>query len=540
LTAGHGRVAWLRGLTGGAVAPSEQPCFYDPGILARSLTTAEIERLVQGFGIAAKTAKSAGIDAVELHGHCGYLIDQFMTPIWNRRKDRYGGDLEGRLRFSREIVENIKANAGRDFPVIFRMSVEHYFPGGREMAESLEIASYLEKSGVDALNVNVGCYDAVKGLQYPAYDPPGGWAFLSETVRKSVNIPVITAGRLGYPEIAEKILREDKADFIGLGRALLADPEWPNKVQNGKTDDILTCIGCNDCMHAVSTTSSINCALNPLTGREKDLAITPCRIKKSVLVIGGGPAGMEAAMIAALRGHAVTLWEKSGQLGGSLIPLSVPDFKLDFKLLKSYLSGQIEKLGVKIELGIEATPEMIQRMDPEVLIIAVGAKPVIPDIPGINKKSIITAFDALSGKKRVGERIAVLGGGLIGCETALYLSQKGKEVAIIEPGEALAPNEFEFNRKDLLWVLNNGGVRLLTNTRPVEVTYDGLVIDSSSGKRSLKTDTVVLAAGFKSEVGLLRALEEKGIRYQPVGDCVVPRNKMKAVIWSGFYAARSI
>jgi 2-enoate reductase len=407
----------------------------------------------------------AGIDAVELHGHCGYLIDQFMTPVWNRRIDEYGGDFTGRMRFPGEIVQSIKSEAGPDFPVIFRMAVEHYFPGGREMAESLEIARYLEQIGVDALNINVGCYDAVKGLQYPAYDPPGGWAFLSENVKKSVNIPIITAGRLGYPEIAERILQENEADFIGLGRALLVDPEWPNKVRDGKTDDILTCIGCNDCMHAVSTNSSISCALNPLTGKEKDLAIKPAGIKKSVLIVGGGPAGMEAARIAALRGHESRLWEKSDRLGGSLIPLSVPDFKLDFRLLKNYLAGQIKKLGVKIELGIEATPEMIQKINPEVLIIATGARPVMPEIPGIHRQTVVTAFNVLSGKQQAGRNVAVIGGGLVGCETALYLSQTGREVVIVEPGEAMAPDEFEFNRKDLLWALNHAGALLLTGTR---------------------------------------------------------------------------
>jgi 2-enoate reductase len=540
LTAGHGRVAWPYGLVRGAVAPSKQPCFYDPKITARQLTIEEIDRLVKGFGLSAKIASLAGIDAVEIHGHCGYLIDQFMTTIWNHRTDRYGGNLEGRLRFPLEIVESIKAGAGRDFPIIFRMSLKHNYKGGREVEESLEIARILEKAGVDAINANVGCYDAVKGLQYPTYDPPGSWINFSEAVKKAVRIPVIAVGKLGYPEIAEGILQEGRADFIGLGRALLADPEWPSKVKEGRQDDILMCIGCNECMRMIASSHAIGCAINPLAGREKELAITESEKKKSVLIVGGGPAGMEAARVAASKGNEVTLYEKGDKLGGNLIPVSVPDFKQDVRSLITYLSKQINKLGVKIEMGKEATPELIQRIKPEVLIIATGATPIIPEIPGIEKESVVMAFDVLSGKKEVGETIAVVGGGLVGCELASYLSQKGKKLTIVETGKTLLPDEFEFNRTDLLWVLKEGGVNLLTETQLVEITDDGLVISNNSGTCLLKADTVVLALGLKSEVRLLKALEGKAPEARPIGDCVVPRKRIKTVIWSGFHAARQI
>ena len=314
LTAGHGRVAWPYGLARGAVAPSEQPCFYDPKIIARQLTVEEVGRLVKGFGLTSKMASLAGVDAVEIHGHCGYLIDQFMTPVWNHRTDRYGGSFEGRLRFPFEIIESIKACAGMNFPIIFRMSIKHNFEGGREIEESLEIARRLEEAGVDAINANVGCYDAPTGLQYPTYGPPGNWVHLAEATKRTLKIPVITAGKLGYPELAEEILQEEKADFIGLARALLADPEWPNKVKESRPDDILTCIGCNECMRMIATSNAIGCAVNPTTGREGEITIIKSNRVKRVLIVGGGPAGMEAARVAALKGHKVTLCEKGDKL----------------------------------------------------------------------------------------------------------------------------------------------------------------------------------------------------------------------------------
>jgi len=369
LTAGHGRVAWPYGLAKGAVVPSEQPCFYDPKITARQLSIEEVSRLAEGFGVTAKIVSLAGVDAVEIHGHCGYLIDQFMTPAWNRRNDRYGRSLEKRLRFPLDIIESIQASTGRDFPIIFRMSVTHNYEGGRDVEESVEIARCLEKAGVAAINANASCYDAPTVLQYPTYDPPGNWVHLAEAVKKAVKIPVITAGKLGYPELAEGILQEKKADFIGLARALLADPEWPNKVKESRPDDILMCIGCNECMRMIATSHPIGCAVNPLTGREKEIALTKGKKKKRVLVVGGG---------------------------------------------------------------------------------------------------------------------------LVGCELAVFLSQRGKKVTIIEAGETLLPNEFEFNRTDLLLILNESGVNILTKHQLVEITDDGPVISDNSRKRLLKADTVFL------------------------------------------------
>jgi 2-enoate reductase len=541
LTAGFGLNIPPEWIVERGVAPSEQPCLFAPDVMARELTVEEIEGLVNAFGFAANILSLAGVDAVEIHGQGGYLIDDFMTPLWNHRTDKYGGNLSRRLKFPLDIVKAIKASVGKDFPVTFRYSIRHDIEGGREVEESLEIARRLEEAGVDAINASFGCYGSRYGRQYPTYNPPGQWVELSEAVKKVVKIPVIVVGRLGYPELAEKVLQEGKADFIGLGRPLLADPEWPNKVREGRLDDILMCTGCNDgCMVRTREHKYISCALNPATGMEREFSrVVPAERRKSVLVVGGGPAGMEAARVAALRGHEVSLWEKRDQLGGNLVAASVPEFKQDVRSLIRYLSTQIKRLGVRIELGKEVTPELIGEMKPEVLVIATGATSVLPEIPGIKKGLVVTAVDLLLGKKEVGERVVVAGGSSMGCEVGLYLAQKGKKVTIVEMMGDLASDLFADNRTNLLQLLVEHQVSLLTETRLIEVLDTGVVVDGGMSKRELKADTVVLALGLKSEVGLLRALGGKGPEPIVIGDCVQP-GKIIDAIWGGFRTARLI
>ena len=542
LTAGLGRVATLDLLKiAGAVAPSALPTFEDPTIMTRELSTEEIERLVHAFEFSAEILRLAGIDAVELHGHEGYLFDQFMTALWNKRTDKYGGDLEGRLRFPVEVIEAIKRGAGADFPVIFRFGLKHYIDGGREVEEGLEIARRLEAAGADAFEVDAGCYETWYWAHPPTTLPPGCMVDMAQMAKRVVKVPVIAVGKLGYPELAERVLQEGKADFICLGRALLADPEWPNKVKKGRLEDIRPCIGCHEgCLKRVFDVKYLSCAVNPATGMEREFTIKPAEKKKSVLVVGGGASGMEAARVTALGGHKVTLWEKGDALGGNLIPASVPDFKQDYRRLINFLSTQIKKLDVTIELAKEATTELILEMKPDVVFIATGSTSIVPEIPGVGKKMVVTAVDLLLGKREAGKSVVVVGGGLIGCETALYLAQKGKKLTIIEMLDGVMLDMYSANRMHLLKLLADANVSILTETKCLEIRDNGITIADKYGKRStLEADTVVLAVGLKSTEGLLEALKDKIPEVYAIGDCVEPRKVINA-IWEGFRTARLV
>jgi len=541
LTAGVGRAASAKQLeTCGAVAPSALPCFYDPKITARALTIEEIERLVKSFGSAAGLLKTAGVDAIELHGHEGYLFDQFMTPLWNQRTDKYGGDFEGRLRFSLEVIEAIKRAAGVDFPVIYRFGLTHYFPGGREITEGLEIARRLEAAGVDALDIDAGCYETWYWAHPPTTQPEGCMVDLSARVKEVVSIPVIAVGKLGNPLLAERVLEEGKADFIMLGRPLLADPEWANKVKQKRDEDIIPCIGDQECLKRIFERKYLSCTVNPMTGKEKDFAIMPADVKKRVLIIGGGPAGMKAAQVTALRGHQVTLWEKESALGGNLIPASKPPFKIEYRRLLDHLALQIKNLGVAIELEKEATPQRVREKSPDVLFIATGGIPIIPNIPGIKNRNVVTAIDLLMGKRETGESVVILGGGLVGSETALYLTQEGKKVTIVEMLDSIAANMYSPNRGHLLKLLAEAGLSVYTNATATEITDGGIIIRSPEGKEiSLKADTIVIAVGLKSRQGNWELLKETIPEVYFIGDYANPR-VLRDAIWEGFRIARLV
>lgn len=536
MTGGFGRVA--RGAIsnpGWAIAPSPQPCFWNPNAIARGLSIEEIEKLIKAFGAAATTVKMAGFDGVEIHAHEGYLIDQFMTAKWNKRTDRYGGDLDGRLRFALEIIEAIRKATGPDFPLIFRMAGRHCIEGGREIEESIIVAKRFEGAGVNCLHVDAGCYDSWNWAHPPLYMKRGSALDCAAAIKKAVSIPVIAVGRLGDPELAEKILVEGQADFIALGRSLLADPEWPNKVKEGRLDDIRPCIGDHDgCMGRIMMEGKhLSCTVNPQTGRERDFTIQPALSKKSVLVIGGGPAGMEVARVAALRGHKVALWEKNAQLGGHLIPACVPEFKVDVKNLIDYLSRQIKKLGVQVELKKEATPELVRKSNPDEVIIATGASHVIPEIPGIGSRPVTTSIDLLLGKKEAGSEVVVLGGGVTGCETALWLAQKGKKVTLLEVLGDVMVDSFPSNKLQLTQMMVDAGIKTITGARILEITNKGLTFENAKGKQILGADSIVLAVGFKPERRLVDQFPDVPFPVHIIGDCSAP-GKIQSAIWGAF------
>lgn len=504
-----------------------------------TLTTEQIEGLLKAYGAAAGIARSAGLDAIELNGHLGGLPDQFMTSLWNQRTDEYGGDLDGKMKFPAGIIQAVKAGAGADFPVIYKYGLIHDIDGGREEEEGIEIARRLEQAGADALDVDAGCWQTFHLVHAPTTQPPGVNVPMAEKAKAVVKIPVIAVGKLGDPVLAESVLQEGRGDIVMIGRPLLADPEWPIKVREGRFEDIRPCIGCFEgCMGRGGKT--LSCAVNPATGQERELVLEPAAEKKTVLVVGGGPGGMEAARVATLRGHKVTLWEKGDALGGNLIPAAVPEFKQEYGNFVKYLATQMEKLGVDVELGKEATVEQIQKMDPEVIFIATGTTPIIPEIPGIENGKAGSATDVLLGIKEAGESVVVLGGGIVGCETALYLAQQGKKVTIVEILDGVARDMFFVNRTHMLELLADNGVQILTQTRVAEITDEGVVIEDKDYKRTaIDVDTVAIALGLSPNRELEEALKDTVPETYAIGDCVGPRKVIDAV-WEGFRFARLV
>ena len=438
LTAGFGRVAPPKMLRSAPVSASAVPYFHDVSINCRPLETAEVEQIVTDFGKVAAILAGAGVDGIELHGHEGYLFDQFTTAIWNHRSDKYGGDLKGRLTLATEVLQAIKQNTGVDYPVQYRFGLKHYIKGlhssalpgepykeaGRDIREGLEMARLLEAAGYDALHVDAGCYDSWYWAHPPTYQEHGCMMDLSAMVKEVVQIPVTAVGKLDIPALAEHVVLEGKADMIAVGRGLLADPYWALKAAEGRPEDIRPCIGCHDgCLGRFMTGKPLCCGVNPACGREQLYKLAPTEKPGKVLVVGGGIAGMEAARTAALRGHTVALFEKSGALGGHVIAGSVPGFKKDVSALLQWYRQQIKQLEVKVKLKSEATEESILQEKADAVVVATGSTPLIPELPGIDKPCVATCTDVLLERTRVGKRVIVVGGGMVGCETALWLAE---------------------------------------------------------------------------------------------------------------------
>ena len=539
------------------VSASSIPNYWDPDVICRELTPEEIARIVKAVGDAAEIVKAAEIDGIELHGHEGYLLDQFATAIWNKRTDKYGGDLNSRLAFPIEILKEIKVRVGKDFPVVYRFALKHYIkalragalPGehyteaGRNIEEGLAMAKLLEEAGFDALHVDAGCYDSWYWAHPPTYQEHGCMVDMAEKVKKIVKIPVMAVGRLDIAELAEKVVEEGKADIVVIGRGLLADPYWPIKAQEGRIEDIRPCIGCHDGDQRMIQGKPLSCAVNPACCRERLYELKPAEKARTVLIAGGGVAGMEAARVAAIRGHRVTLYEKGKTLGGHLLEASVPDFKKDLGRLNEWYKGQLSKLEVEVKLETEVTTDIIQRESPDVVLVATGSKPIIPDIPGIEKPNVVTCIDLLLGKKEAGEVVVVVGAGLIGCETALWLANQGRKTTILEmlPEPLITPPPlFNANKLMLLDLLALNGVKIEVNTTVQEIADDGIIaVDKYLKQSKPQADTVVLAVGLEPDDHLYKLLIGKVANLYALGDCQDPQRIMGA-IWDSYEVARSI
>ncbi len=514
------------------VAPSPIPDPTEPET-PKELTRDEIGELVRAFGEAARRAKAAGFDAVEVHGAHGYLINEFLSPFSNKRTDEYGGPLEHRMRFPLEVVRAVRRAVGPDYPVIYRMSADEKVPGGLRLDETKAVARRLEEEGVDALHVSAGVYASAAWIIQPMALPRACLADLAQGIKSVVKIPVIAVGRFNDPEVAETALAEGKADLIAFGRELLTDPDMPRKAMEGRLDEVRRCIACcQGCIDELFLDHPITCTVNARAGFEREFTLAEAPRARKVLVVGGGPAGMEAARVAALRGHQVTLWERSGSLGGQLGLASTPPGKGEIATFKDFLTGEMRRLKVKVILNKEATLEAVRAEKPDVLVIATGAAPATMNVPGVRAENVVTAWDVLAQKARVGNEVAVLGGGLVGCETAEYLAARGHKVTIIEMLPRIASDVGPLVGALLLDRLERHGVRTVTGARVSSVGEHEVIVekDDEGGKETLSgVDTIVLAVGSRPNAALAEQLEGSGIDYYVIGDASKPRRITQAV-----------
>lgn len=556
LTAGFGRVTPPNILRGPCVSASENPNFWDPSIICQELTIDEITQIVTAMGDTAELLALAGVDGIELHGHEGYLFDQFTSSLWNQRADSYGGSLEKRLRFPVECIQEIRGRVQDRLAVVYRFGLKHYLkdrvqgalPGeafeeiGRDVAEGLDMARQLEQGGFDALHVDAGCYESHYWPHPPIYQQHGCMLDMAAKAKEVVRIPVIAVGRLDTPNAAARAVADGMADMVALGRGLLADPQWADKVQFGAVEDIRPCIGCYDgCLEAYSTFRSLSCAINPAVGRERAYRLEPAQNYLKVMVVGGGIAGMEAARVAALRGHRVSLYEQNETLGGLVRQAAVPEFKKDLRRLLAWYVRQVEQAGVNVLLNREVGADTFHTLSPDVTIIAAGASPIVPDLPGIGHDSVVTAVDLLKEKQQAGMRTVIIGGGLAGCEIAIWLAEQGKEVLIVEMLPELmasgAPVPMQVKMMTLN-LLKKYDVQIMTGSTLQQITSDGThVLHKDRSTSRIAADTNVLAIGMTPNTQLAEQIERQEQRVYRIGDCRDPRNIMNAV-WDAYEIAR--
>lgn len=511
---------------------------YGSAAIPEELTIPEIDEIVEAFGKAALRAKTCGFQVVEIHGAHGYLITNFLSPFTNKRTDWYGGNRENRFRFLEQVFTRCKEYVGPDFPLIVRLSGTDYEPEGMTIEDTIYYAKRLEELGCAAIDVSGGDHHQMVHQVTPMQLSQGHNVWAAEAIKKEVNIPVFATGSITLPEYAEEILASGKGDFISMGRPLLADPFWALKAKEGRPEDIAPCIRCNEgCLDRGNHLGkSINCTMNPLLGFEDALALKPAAKIKKVAVVGGGPAGIEAACAAAQRGHDVTLYEKK-KLGGYLHEASVPEFKADIRNATKYLLTKLEKSKVKV-VKEEATTAKLKNFD--AVIVAAGTAPVKLPVPGGDRDNVFIGVEVLDGKTPVPKgKIVVIGGGLIGTEVAVdYGIKAGNDVTIVE----MLPNIMnDCNDCDKIvygQMIKDNGIKVMTSARVVEITAEGVVVECN-GKKVVPADYVLVAVGMKPQADIYFELKEKGVEVVRVGDCIKP-GKIYDAIHTGYKAGLRI
>lgn len=531
----HGAKLALQLLHGGPAASARlnggrQPCaasaipLRNAGELPRAMTHGDIARFISNMGQAARRARQAGADAVEVHAaHRHGILGTFLSPLSNKRVDEYGGGVDGRLRLLLEVVGEIQKTAGADFPIVVRMSMTEFEPGGQSLLDAIYIARRLERAGVSLLNLSNGSLETYWKTVTPSGTPRGVYTELAQQVKAAVDIPVGVIGRNCEPWAAEQVLELGRVDVVYMGRALLCDPEFPNKARSGRTSQIRPCIGCTDCITHVHG-PAIRCTMNPYAGRETQTP-GPAGGKKRILVVGGGAAGLQAAATAARRGCRVTLMEGEEELGGQMRLAAVPIAKQDIAAGVRYLIGQAVEAGVEICRGTWADEEAVRRLAPDAVVIATGGQPVIPGfLRGAGQ--LVSAWDVLAGKVPVGRSVVVVGGGAVGCETAEFLihpqndrSPGGRQVTVIEMMDEIMKGDRSYARSLLVRRMQEKGCRIVTDAKVESVQGDRLTYSQGGERATLSgVDTVVCALGVRPDTRLAEAVEGLGIPAYLVGD----------------------
>lgn len=518
-------------------------------LLPRELTREEIRFLVNAYAAAADRARQGGFDAVELLVGAGYLLNRFLSPLTNKREDEYGGTLENRLRILLEILSAIKRTAGTDFPVGVRLNVEEQMPGGHTIKESTGIARILEEAGISFINVYTGWHESPIPT-VASFLPKGAFAHLAAEIKKAVNIPVIASNRINDAFTAEGIIAAGQADLVGMGRALLADPDLPRKSRTGKLKEITPCLACSNCLSAIMGSSgrkegkplSIICAVNPALGKEGEEPLKKAEKSKKVFIVGAGPAGLTAAWAAATRGHRVTLFEKEETPGGWLKVACLPPHKDELRTLLEHLIYRAEQAGVEFRLKEEARAEVLQKAAPDVLILAPGASPLIPSIPGVDGPSVVSAIAVLQGKKLPSGKVVIVGGGLVGLETGdfiLELFPGINSLTVVEMLPKMAANLPAASRPFLLSRLRQRGLKMETETQVEKITPQGVEVIRKGEKAFIPADTVVLALGLQADPEKIEAFRGAAPEIHTIGDGLEPRT-IKEAMAEGFAVACKI
>ncbi|NLA74893.1 MAG: FAD-dependent oxidoreductase [Deltaproteobacteria bacterium] len=520
-------------------APSHLPCPSIKGEV-EPLSIKGIEKIIIQFGDAAERAKAAGFELIEIHGAHGYLINQFLSGFSNVRDDEYGGTIEKRSKFAREIIREVRKRVGRDFPLSFKISAQEFVPAGLSTGESIEILRLLIPEGLDIIQVSAGNDATPEWISQSMFMKQACLIDSAEKIKSAINIPVMVVGRINDPVIADKIIKENRADLVCMGRGLLADPELPVKAKQGRLEDIRKCIACNTCMQSIFRNGKIECLVNPVLGREKELVFQQAEKPKNVLIVGGGPGGLNTAVTAAKRGHFVNLYEKNSELGGQLLFGIKPYFKKELNLLLEYLLNQIKKEKINCHLNHEITLEEIIGLNPDVVIIATGSKPFMPPISGINSKNVMTVPEILNIADTLNsEDIIVLGGGSTGCEVALDLSQRGCRVTIVEQLSKIGREIEAITKKMIFNGLKNNRVEILTEHTLQQVTPDEVhVADKNSNVSHIRYDKLVVSTGNKPDDELYNNLKNKGIEVYLLGDCLQARGAKEAIYEAALIGSR--